>query len=68
VRSIGRRRDWAPTEPPRRRYVASLIWPATLAAPANDNRAPACGKGFGVSLALGALLLAATVWGMCGFS
>jgi hypothetical protein len=44
------------------------MWPATLSAPANDNRAPACGKGFGVSLALGALLLAATVWGVCGLS
>jgi len=61
VRSIGRRRDWVPTEPPRRRYVASLIWPATLAAPANDNRAPACGMGFRATLALAAALLLAAI-------
>jgi len=62
VRSIGRRRDWAPTEPPRRRYVASLIWPGALPTAANDNRVPACSVRFGVSLALAALLIAAMVW------
>ena len=61
MRSIGRRRDWAPTEPPRRRYVASLIWPGRLPRPANDNR---CGVRLPalVSLAAAATLFAAAVW------
>jgi hypothetical protein len=59
--TIGRR-ERRSDEPPRRAYVASLIWPGRLPAPANDNGAPACGAR--LTLALAALALVAAVWGV----
>ena len=59
--TIGRR-ERRPDEPPRRAYVASLLWPGRLPAPANDNRAPACSAR--LTLALAVLALAAAVWGV----
>ncbi len=54
---IGRADDGPPT----RRYVASLLWPARLPRPANDNRRAWTISGV-LSLAASAALLAAAVW------
>ena len=54
---IGRSREGAPP----RRYVASLLWPARLPRPINDNRRGWTLSGL-LSLAASAALFAAAVW------
>ena len=58
--SLGRIGHAAENAPPRR-YVASLLWPARLARPANDNRVAWTMTDL-FSLAASAALLAAAVW------
>ncbi|HWI27136.1 MAG TPA: hypothetical protein VN668_09225 [Stellaceae bacterium] len=50
-----------PESVPPRRYVASLLWPAGLSRPANDNRVAWTMTSL-FSLAASAALLGAAVW------